>query len=50
MIEYIHLNPVRRGYVERSWDWMWSSASWFAEMGESTLIMDRIHPEWKESN
>ena len=46
MIEYIHLNPVRRGLVERSGDWMWSSASWFAEAGKSPLMMDRIPPEW----
>lgn len=25
-IEYIHLNPVRRGLCERSIDWKWSSA------------------------
>ncbi len=24
--EYIHLNPVRRGFVEHEWDWHWSSA------------------------
>ena len=25
-VEYIHLNPVRRGLVTRATDWKWSSA------------------------
>jgi len=50
MIEYIHLNPVRRGLVERSIDWKWSSAGWFAEAGDSPLRMDRIPPEWTASD
>ena len=28
-IDYIHRNPVRRGYVERAIDWQWSSARWY---------------------
>lgn len=28
--EYIHLNPVRRGLVERAESWKWSSARWYA--------------------
>lgn len=28
-IEYIHMNPVRRGLVKRALDWKWSSASWY---------------------
>jgi putative transposase len=28
-IDYFHLNPVRRGLVERAVDWKWSSASWY---------------------
>jgi len=27
--EYIHMNPVRRGFVTRAVDWKWSSASWY---------------------
>jgi putative transposase len=49
-IDYIHFNPVRRGLVERSIDWKWSSAGWFAEVGDSPLIMDRIPPEWMASD
>lgn len=30
MIEYVHLNPVRRGLVESAIDWRWSSAQWYA--------------------
>ena len=29
-LTYIHLNPVRRGLVERAVDWKWSSARWYA--------------------
>jgi putative transposase len=28
-IDYIHLNPVRRGLATRAIDWKWSSASWY---------------------
>jgi putative transposase len=28
-IDYIHMNPVRRGLVKRALDWRWSSASWY---------------------
>ena len=29
-VEYIHLNPVRRGWVKRPEDWKWSSRREFA--------------------
>jgi putative transposase len=28
-IDYIHLNPVRRGLVTRANDWKWSSCRWY---------------------
>lgn len=28
-IDYIHMNPVRRGLVKQAIDWKWSSASWY---------------------
>jgi putative transposase len=28
-VQYIHMNPVRRGLVERAVDWKWSSARWY---------------------
>lgn len=46
MIDYIHLNPVRRGLVERVQDWRWSSAAWFVNQAEPPLMPDRIPPEW----
>ena len=44
MIEYIHLNPVRRGLVERAIDWDWSSARWYAGIGPVLIEMDRTVP------
>jgi putative transposase len=29
VIDYLHLNPVKRGFVKRAIDWQWSSARWF---------------------
>ena len=46
MIEYIHLNPVRRGLVKRADQWKWSSAAWFFGTGTPPLIPDRIPREW----
>jgi putative transposase len=46
MIDYIHMNPVRRGLVQRAVDWKWSSASWFLEQRPSPVRLDPIPPEW----
>jgi putative transposase len=46
MIEYIHLNPVRRGLVERAVDWKWSSASWYELGVPGPIAIDPILPEW----
>lgn len=46
MIDYIHLNPVRRGLVERAVDWEWSSAAWLAGVGPSPIRLDPIPAEW----
>lgn len=48
MIDYIHLNPVRRGLVERARDWPWSSAAAF-EGGQSLLMPDPVDPAWADS-
>ncbi len=32
-IDYIHMNPVRRGLVEQACDWRWSSCRWYVEDG-----------------
>jgi putative transposase len=28
-LQYMHLNPVRKGYVRKASDWKWSSARWY---------------------
>jgi putative transposase len=44
MVEYIHLNPVRRGLVERAIDWRWSSAQWYAGIRPAVLEIDDTLP------
>ncbi|MCH7988574.1 MAG: transposase [Planctomycetes bacterium] len=46
MIDYLHLNPVRRRLVERVSDWRWSSASCFQGENDGPLKLDPIPPEW----
>ena len=49
-IDYVHLNPVRRGLVTQASDWRWSSASWYADPhGPSDDVLPTVHglsPEW----
>lgn len=40
-LEYIHLNPVKEGYVERAEDWVFSSAAWYAS-GSGPITVDRL--------
>jgi len=43
-IEYLHLNPVRRGLCKSVLDWRWSSARWYASEGtEVDADRPRIH-------
>jgi putative transposase len=44
MIEYLHLNPVRRGLVERAIDWPWSSARWYAGISPVPIEIDSTFP------
>jgi len=46
MIDYIHVNPVRRGLVGHASHWKWSSAAHFQGAGSSPVALDRIPPEW----
>jgi putative transposase len=46
MIDYIHMNPGRRGLVARAADWKWSSAGWFEGMPTEAPAPDRIPPDW----
>lgn len=38
-IDYIHLNPVRRGLVNQARDWKWSSSRWY-ESDRQTIDPD----------
>ncbi len=40
MIDYIHLNPVRRGQVDRPEDSEWSSARWYAGIRPVPIEID----------
>ncbi len=44
VIDYIHLNPVRRGLVEHPEDWAWSSARWYAGLRPVPLDIDSTLP------
>jgi len=41
MIDYIHMNPVRRGLVEMPWEWKWSSAAWYHDQIQGPCV---VHP------
>jgi len=43
-IDYIHGNPVRRGLVDKAVDWLWSSARWYAGIGEDDTQRVKIDP------
>jgi putative transposase len=34
-IQYVHMNPVRRGLCEKAANWNWSSARWHEKEGTS---------------
>ncbi|MBC8357103.1 MAG: hypothetical protein H8E66_34460 [Planctomycetes bacterium] len=46
MIDYIHMNPVRRGLCEKPEEWKWSSAAWYLGGGEVPIQVDPIPAEW----
>jgi putative transposase len=46
MIDYLHLNPVRRGLVEKAVNWKWSSASWYELSRPGPIEIDPIPPAW----
>jgi putative transposase len=46
IIDYIHMNPVRRGLVNRPEEWKWSSAGQFLSCADSPLLIDPIPPQW----
>lgn len=48
MIDYLHLNPVRKQLVDRARDWRWSSALWYELGQEGPLLVDPIPWDWLE--
>ena len=42
ILDYIHMNPVRRGLVEQPTDWTWSSARFWSGNRDVPLLMDPI--------
>ncbi len=46
MFASLHMNLFGRGRVERSVDWLWSSACWFEEVAKWPLLTDKVPPEW----
>ncbi len=44
-LEYMHLNPVKRGLVAHPQDWPWSSWSFYANGDKGLIAIDR----WDES-
>jgi putative transposase len=42
-VDYIHMNPVRKGLVAQPTDWYWSSARWYAGERNGPLTIDG-HP------
>ena len=48
MVDYIHMNPVRRGLVDQVADWRWSSAAWYEGAIDVPMEIDAIPPDWLE--
>lgn len=48
MIEYVHMNPVRKGLIEVAREWKWSSAGWLEELALNGLEPDAIPFDWLE--
>ena len=42
MIDDVHDNPVRRGWVDRPTDWVWSSAGWVLAGVEGRCQADAV--------
>ena len=40
-VEYVHVNPVNRGLVDKPVDWRWSSARWFAGIRDGAVEVDQ---------
>jgi putative transposase len=47
-IDYVHMNPVSRGLVQRPEEWFWSSAKCYLEGGKPPIAPDPIPGQWLE--
>ena len=47
-ILYILQNPVRKGFVEASWDYRWSSANWYVHGVEGDIECHFITELWQD--
>jgi len=43
-LNYIHMNPMRRGLAKRPEDWPWSSAPWYAGVRPALVEIDATLP------
>jgi hypothetical protein len=50
MIDYIHMNPVRKGFVPTAEEWKWSSAGQFVGNNGSLLLVDPIRAHCFDGN
>ena len=48
MIDYTHMNPERKRFVQRVREWKWSSAGWFEGQPLNNLKPDPIPADWLE--
>jgi len=46
MIDYVHLNPVRKLLVASAGEWKWSSARWYLERIIGPLQVDPVPADW----
>ena len=46
MIDYLHLNPVRKNLVTDVSQYKWSSANWFLNGVPGPLMVDAIPSYW----
>ena len=45
-LDYVHYNPVKHGYVQRTWDWPYSSFHRFVELGQYGQNWGITEPDW----
>lgn len=41
-LEYMHMNPVKRGLVASPRDWVWSSCSWYEGRNDGLVRIDPV--------